>query len=287
MQEAYPDIPSGIFTGNFTRPESNDLIGKPYPSGLVQRFEDLAAARYPDTPFYGHKEIDSGKGEREGFKGAEAVLQSRPPIFNFDWSNAPIPDPTAAARAAVGSPFRFGEGYGSAGEMPTPGAFTPFPGFRESGRFEDRTREQLTRDDLAALQQRGTSYAPGPEVAPTPLGNALGLEDLQRTAAPSLTPKQTLADQYREGTLRGNRGDDWLSIPQVAALKRQLGGEAPDINRLPVSSSDRVINDLAGALWRGVQTPGATLKAINEGREISTEDWQRTQHDESRVRQRR
>ena len=171
--------------------------------------------------------------------------------------------------------------------MPTPGAFTPFPGFRESGRFEDRTREQLTRDDLAALQQRGTSYAPGPEVAPTPLGNALGLEDLQRTAAPSLTPKQTLADQYREGTLRGNRGDDWLSIPQVAALKRQLGGEAPDINRLPVSSSDRVINDLAGALWRGVQTPGATLKAINEGREISTEDWQRTQHDESRVRQRR
>lgn len=41
LREAYPDLPPGMFTGDFTRPPSNDLIGKGYPSGLIQRFEDL------------------------------------------------------------------------------------------------------------------------------------------------------------------------------------------------------------------------------------------------------
>lgn len=49
--------------------------------------------RYPNTPAYGHNEIDSGKDYGEGFTGARDILQSRAPNFQFDWSNAPIPDP--------------------------------------------------------------------------------------------------------------------------------------------------------------------------------------------------
>jgi hypothetical protein len=52
MREAYPDVPAGIFTGNFARPESGDLVGKGFPAGLVQRFEDLPDIT-PPAPGWG------------------------------------------------------------------------------------------------------------------------------------------------------------------------------------------------------------------------------------------
>jgi hypothetical protein len=94
---------------------------------------------------------------------------------------------------AVADPrARFGGEFGGmGGELPSPGAFTPFEGFRPSADFENRTTEQLGRDQLAELQARGTSYEPGPEVAPTPLGTALGLGDL-----PLPTPAATFAERF-------------------------------------------------------------------------------------------
>jgi hypothetical protein len=62
----------------------------------LQALKEFAAARYPDTPFYGHGEISSNRLNDEGMRGANLILQSRPPAFQFDWSNAPIPDPTTA-----------------------------------------------------------------------------------------------------------------------------------------------------------------------------------------------
>jgi hypothetical protein len=92
------------------------------------------------------------------------------------------------AKAVADPRARFGGGFGESGEfsgqLPSAGSFTPFPGFRASADFENRSGEQLGRDQLAELRARGTSYAPGPEVAPTPLGTALGLEDIGRAAAP-------------------------------------------------------------------------------------------------------
>ena len=54
----------------------------------------------------------------------------------------------------------------------------PFTGFRQSENVDDRRNEQLGRDQLAALKAGGFGYAPGPEVASSPLGAALGLGDL-------------------------------------------------------------------------------------------------------------
>jgi hypothetical protein len=74
------------------------------------------------------------------------------------------------------------------------GHYADFP---RTGNVEDRRNEQLPRDQLAALKARGASFVPGPEVAPTPLGIALGLGDLPMprgvTAAGSVRP-QSLAD---------------------------------------------------------------------------------------------
>jgi len=155
------------------------------------------AARYPDTPAYGHKEIEGGKGEAEGFTGARDILQSRPPLFNFDWSNAPVPVPAqtvvdpitgrmgpnpnlgAGASAAPPRAGGFGESGEFSGQLPGAGAFTPYPGWRESPNVDIRADEQPGRAELTALQARGFGYDPNtlPEPASTPLGRDLGLLD--------------------------------------------------------------------------------------------------------------
>jgi hypothetical protein len=101
----------------------------------------------------------------------------------------------AIAQGRLAQPSRFGGDFGGAGgELPTAGSFTPFEGFRQSPDFENRTGEQLGRDQLAELQTRGTSYEPGPEAAPTPLGTALGLGDIGRGFDP--TTFQSPANDY-------------------------------------------------------------------------------------------
>jgi hypothetical protein len=296
----------------------NDADVTPAQRANLQAFANRS---YSDTPFYGHGEVSSNKDRTEGTTGARDILNARPPAFNFDWSNAPIPDPTmrvvdpitgamgpaagriplpaarpaaapdeaartpatdiypgadaprppaeipdprvssggfnaidAAAgpsgvekaqtflnrsvesilrqhspenlsaagwaldikqplREALKGPLgsqilsglqprlgdvgltrsdftkavadpraRFGGDFGSSGgdELPTPGSFTPYPGFRQSSNFEDRSTEQLGRDQLAELQARGTSQELLPEVPASPMGLALGLEDIWR-----------------------------------------------------------------------------------------------------------
>ena len=67
----------------------------------IAALKQFAEARYPNTPFYGHGEISTGKEPDEGRTGANAILEARRPLFNFDWSNAPIPGPVAGTAGAV------------------------------------------------------------------------------------------------------------------------------------------------------------------------------------------
>ena len=93
-----------------------------------------------------------------------------------------LPDrPFVPAAPAGAQPPRFGGGFGGdefSGQLPTAGAFTPYPGWREGGRFENRTEEQLGQDTLKALEARGFGYDPSllEEPAETPLGIAAGLK---------------------------------------------------------------------------------------------------------------
>ena len=88
------------------------------------------------------------------------------------------------AKAIADPRARFGGGFGGSmgGELPTAGSFSPYPDFRQSADSENRSAEQSSRDQLAALQARGTSYEPGPEVAPSILSTALGLSNLPTPA---------------------------------------------------------------------------------------------------------
>jgi hypothetical protein len=58
----------------------------------VNALKQFAAQNYPDTPFYGPTAVSTNR-ENEGIRGSQDILEARPPNFNFDWSNAPIPDP--------------------------------------------------------------------------------------------------------------------------------------------------------------------------------------------------
>lgn len=58
----------------------------------IASLKQFAERNYPDTPFYGHSEVSSNR-DNEGIRGSQDILEARPPIFNFDWSNAPIPGP--------------------------------------------------------------------------------------------------------------------------------------------------------------------------------------------------
>jgi hypothetical protein len=73
--------------------------------------------------------------------------------------------------------------------------------FARPGNVEDRTGEQLSRAQLAALQARGTSYPAGPEVASSPLGAALGLGDLP-------APRGMAAANVRPPGAVGSGGDE-------------------------------------------------------------------------------
>ena len=76
------------------------------------------------------------------------------------------------------------------------GADSRWSDFARPGNVEDRSNEQLTRDQLAALKARGTSYTPGPEAAASPLSAALGLGDLPapRGMAAAVARPQGIAD---------------------------------------------------------------------------------------------
>jgi hypothetical protein len=84
----------GLRNSNVVGMEISAKNDKDVTPAQLEALKAFTAARFPDTPAYGHKEIEGGKGEAEGFTGARAILQDRPPLFNFDWSKAPIPDPT-------------------------------------------------------------------------------------------------------------------------------------------------------------------------------------------------
>lgn len=341
----------------------------------LQALQEFAQARYPNTPFYGHGEISTNRANDEGSRGVQAILQSRPPAFNFDWTNAPIPGPpngpaespatqaypgadaprppadipaTAAdvvplpaarpaaaniaqanslldttvgnlvqknspsdvgrvpssiasqtLREALGntitgglirsgiepylpklgvtsaefdkayaqgraSPSRFGGDFGGmGGELPSAGSFTPFEGFRQSPDFENRANEQLGRDQLAELQTQATGYEPGPEVAPTPLGNALGLGDLPVSQA-----GQALNTAQPLGAGGNIWGDVPLSTPAAAAptgsdaynpLISQRSGYADSIRDDPSKSLQ-----LAARLYSEDQNSPVTRQAILE-----------------------
>jgi len=91
--------------------------------------------------------------------------------------------PTGSGTRAPVAPMQFGGGFGGdefSGQMPSPGAFYDYPGFRQQGEdVESRIFEPSGRDQLARLQAESL-----PEVASTPLGRDLGLEsrDLQEPA---------------------------------------------------------------------------------------------------------
>jgi hypothetical protein len=108
---------------------------------------------------------------------------------------------------AVADPrARFGGDFGSTGgdELPTPGSFTPYPGFRQSSNFEDRSTEQLGRDQLAELQARGTSQELLPEVPGAPplgsdpmpnlIGRGVDTSNIQRLLG--YTPQQWPDEAY-------------------------------------------------------------------------------------------
>jgi len=238
----------------------NDQDVTPAQLDALKRF---VAARYPDTPAYGHKEIEGGKGEAEGFSGARAILQDRPPLFNFDWSKAPIPVPAQTvvdpitgrmgpnpnlSAGASAAPPRVG-GFGGdefSGQLPSAGAFTPYPNFREGGRFESRTDEQPGRNELAELQTRGFGYDPRllPETASTPLGTEAGLGDLLRSSKPSLPdvgePLIPSGGQVSPGI-----ADLFKPPPSGSAL--------PEVERSPVggefSPGIPGLNDYARKFW--------------------------------------
>jgi hypothetical protein len=91
MREAYPDLPPGMFTGKFERPESGDLIGKPYPSGLIQRFEDLPdLTPQPPPPPRSDWMGDIGKGIPFISRAGDEMPGYNPPWYPPAWPE-PIP----------------------------------------------------------------------------------------------------------------------------------------------------------------------------------------------------
>ena len=253
-------------------------------AALVQ----FAQERYPNTPFYGHGEISTNRANNEGVPGAQAVLDARIaagqgwPSANFVWPDraAPAAPAPAASRAAdtglsqlnlppefpehtalypnyanrygSSAPPQFGAtGAAPGGELPSPGAFTPFEGFRQSPDFENRSTEQLSRDQLAELQTRGTSYEPGPEVASTPLGTALGLEDLQRTsgAANVVGPSSSAFDLSPGGFGEGGYGNAFAPgvNPQQGPTMPSWQASIPPAYRTPeVTAAIQALSDRFG-----------------------------------------
>jgi hypothetical protein len=135
--------------------------------------------------------------------------------------------PSGVGTRAPVAPMQFGGEFGGmGGELPSPGAFTPYPGWRQqSADFENRTAEQLGRNELAQLRTRGAEDITLPEVAPTPLGRALGLDvlggvddtaDLPWSSSQPATPPRAITPEMQQ------RLDELVS----AATKLQLPGEA-------------------------------------------------------------
>ena len=83
----------GLKNANLVGMEIIALNDKDVTPAQIAALKQFAAERYPNTPFYGHGEISTNKEDTEGQTGAREILQSRTAPFNFDWSNAPIPDP--------------------------------------------------------------------------------------------------------------------------------------------------------------------------------------------------
>jgi hypothetical protein len=132
--------------------------------------------------------------------------------------------PTGRGSSYSANPARFG-GFGASefsGQDPSAGAFTPFDNFRQGGRFEDRTAEQIGQDNLKALEQRGFGYDPRltPEQPLTPLGEEAGLNTL---AGGKYTPEPS-------GTLPSDR----LSTDPVAETAKRLGQLSPRDPNSPV-----------------------------------------------------
>jgi len=160
----------------------------------VQALKEFAAARYPNTPFYGHGEVNRHKEATEGQTGVQEILDARvaagfPAPAPGATGTTPPPgffDPITGVRGPA-APAKFGGGFGESGEfggqLPSPGAFTSYPGWRESPNVEihgDNDAQQ-GRNELAQLQTRGFGYDPNtlPEPASTPLSRDLGLLDRQ------------------------------------------------------------------------------------------------------------
>jgi hypothetical protein len=170
--------------------KAQTFLNRPLESILRQYSpENLSAAGFV---------LDLKQPMREALKGpfgGQILSGLQPKLGSLGLTQSDFTKAVADPRARFGGDFG-----GMAGELPSAGSFTPFEGFRQSADFENRTNEQLGRDQLAELQARGTNYEPGPEVAPTPLGSALGLEDIGRSSAFDPTTFQRQSGDPRDVT---------------------------------------------------------------------------------------
>lgn len=178
--------------------KAQSFLNRPLESILRQYSpENLSAAGFV---------LDLKQPMREALKGpfgGQILSGLQPKLGDVGLTRADFAKAVADPRARFG-----GEFGGMAGELPSAGSFTPFEGFRQSADFENRSNEQLGRDQLAELQARAIGYEPGPEAASTPLSSALGLGDLP---VPQAGQAAGLAQPPGAG------GDVWSGVPQPAA----------------------------------------------------------------------
>jgi len=196
----------GLNNRNIVGMEIIALNDRDVTASQIAALKQFAEARYPNTPFYGHGEISTGKEADEGVAGARAILEARSPLFNFDWSNAPIPNPAApaaspASAAALPLDDRMGFGGGFFGPTGMPeeryraimrdydayhgSTFWNPEAERPSANIEDRREQPLPGAGRTLLAQRSGmhTYSGGPAdpiPEPNELSRALGVDTISQ-----------------------------------------------------------------------------------------------------------